>query len=138
MLNNVNFRLNYVELWHFRCYPLCRGVLVTFRHMLYTRTGLQFCELVTKILTITSREQTTEWNYFHTVENKTIRQGTSCSDRTVFISTWHSCSTLAPAGCGGRLGSSAPLRRGYPVSSGTCGLPQVAAVDGSFCGIYSF
>jgi len=36
------------------------GVLATFRHMLYTKTGLQFCELVTKILTTTSREQTTE------------------------------------------------------------------------------
>jgi len=53
--------------------------------MLYTKTGLQFCELVTKILTITSREQTTEWNYFRTAEDKTIRQGTSCSNRTILI-----------------------------------------------------
>jgi len=29
------------------------------------------------------REQTTEWNYFRTAEDKTIRQGTSCSNRTI-------------------------------------------------------
>ena len=79
VLNNVNFRPNHVELWHFRCYFLCRGVLATFRQMLHTKTGLQFCELVTKIL----REQTTEWNYFRTAEDKTIRQGTCCSNRTI-------------------------------------------------------
>ena len=77
MLNNVNFRPNYVELWDFRCYSLA-----TFLRMLYTKTGLQFCELVTKILIITSREQMTEWNYFRTAKDKTIRQGTSCSNRT--------------------------------------------------------
>jgi len=51
-----------------------RSVLATFRHMLYTKTDLQFYELVAKILTITSREQTTEWNYFRTAKDKTIRQ----------------------------------------------------------------
>jgi len=85
LLNNVKFRPNYDELWHFSCYSLCRGVLATFRHTLYTKTGLQFCELVTKILKITSREQTTKWNYFSTAEDKTIRQGTSCSNRTIVV-----------------------------------------------------
>jgi len=43
----------------------------------------EFCKLVTKILTITNREETTELNYFRTAEDKTIRQGTSCSNRTI-------------------------------------------------------
>jgi len=83
VLNNVNFPPNDVELLHFRCYSLCRGVLATFRHMLYTKRVLQFWELVTKILTITSEgADDIEELYVRTVEDKTIRQGTSCSNRT--------------------------------------------------------
>jgi len=55
----------------------------------YTKTGLQFYELVTKMLTIKSRGQTTEWNYFRTAEDKTIRQVTSCSNRTI-TEMWNS------------------------------------------------
>jgi len=54
--------------------------------MLYTKTVLQFCELVVKILTKTSEEADDRVeNYDLTAEGKTIRQGTSGSNRTVAI-----------------------------------------------------
>jgi len=87
LMSTIATLIKYVELWYFRCYSLCRGVLVTFGHMLNTKTVLRFSELVTKIHTKLSTgaddrvELSTEWNSTF-VEEKTISQGTSCSKRT--------------------------------------------------------